>query len=140
MPVRKSTAVWSGGLKDGKGSFKTESGLAGAYSFGSRFENATGSTPEELLAAAEASCFTMALSAALERNGTPATKVETIAACAIEKVADGFSITKMSLTVNASVPKVDKPTFERLVQETKVGCPVSRALKAVDLQVQATLA
>jgi osmotically inducible protein OsmC len=140
MPVRKSTAVWNGGLKDGKGSFKSESGLSASYSFGSRFENAGGSNPEELLAAAEAACFSMALSGALERNGTPATKVETAAACTVEKTADGFSITKIALSVNASVPKVDKSTFERLVQETKVGCPVSKALKAVDIQVQATLA
>jgi osmotically inducible protein OsmC len=140
MPVRKATAVWNGGLKGGTGSFRGESGLSGAYSFGSRFENASGSNPEELLAAAEAACFSMALSGALERNGTPATKIETSGACTVEKVSDGFSITKMALTVNASAPKLDKATFDRLVQETKVGCPVSKALKAVDIQVQATLA
>ena len=140
MPTRKASAVWNGGLKGGNGSFKGESGLGGAYSFGSRFENATGSNPEELLAAAEAACFSMALSGALERNGTPATKVETDAACTVEKVTEGFGITKIALTVKASVPKIDKPTFDRLVQETKVGCPVSKALKAVDIQVQAQLA
>lgn len=140
MPTRKASAVWNGGLKGGNGSFKGESGLGGAYSFGSRFENASGSNPEELLAAAEAACFSMALSGALERNGTPATRVETNAACTVEKVAEGFGITKIALTVKATVPKVDKATFEKLVQETKVGCPVSKALKAVDIQVQAQLA
>jgi len=139
MPTRKASAVWTGGLKGGKGSFKGESGLGGAYSFGSRFESATGSNPEELLAAAEAACFSMALSGALERNGTPATKIETSAACTVEKGAEGFGITKIALDVKATVPSVDKATFDRLVQETKVGCPVSKALKAVDIQVQGAL-
>jgi len=140
MPVRKASAEWNGGLKGGNGSFRGESGLSGAYSFGSRFENAKGSNPEELLAAAEAACFSMALSGALERNGTPPAKIETSAACTIEKVGDANTITRIALTVNATVPKVDKAAFDRIVQETKVGCPVSRALKAVDIQVQATLA
>jgi osmotically inducible protein OsmC len=140
MPTRKASAVWNGGLKGGNGSFRGESGLAGSYSFGSRFENAKGSNPEELLAAAEAACFSMALSGALEKNGTPATKVETTAGCTVEKVTEGFGITKIALDVKATVPKIDKPTFDRLVQETKVGCPVSKALKAVDIQVQAALA
>jgi lipoyl-dependent peroxiredoxin len=140
MPTRKASAVWNGGLKSGNGSFKSESGLAGSYTFGSRFENAGGSNPEELLAAAEAACYSMALSGALEKNGTPATRVETSAGCTVEKVGDGFTITRIALTVNATVPKIDKPTFDRLVQETKMGCPVSRALKAVEIQLQATLA
>lgn len=139
MPTRKASAVWNGGLKGGTGSYKGESGLAGAYSFGSRFENAGGSNPEELLAAAEAACFSMALSGALERNGTPPTKIETSAACTVEKVGDGFSITRIVLDVKASVPNVDKGTFERVAQETKVGCPVSKALTGVDIRVNAQL-
>ena len=139
MPTRKASAAWNGGLKGGNGSFRGESGLAGAYSFGSRFENASGSNPEELLAAAEAACFSMALSGRLEKNGTPSTKVETSAGCTVEKVADGFAITGIALVVKAVVPKIDKATFDKLVAETKVGCPVSRALKAVDIQVQAEL-
>lgn len=139
MPTRKASAVWNNGLKGGNGSFRGETGLSGSYSFGSRFENASGSNPEELLAAAEAACFSMALSGALEKNGTPGTKVETSAACTVEKVGDGFTITKIALTVKASVPKIDKATFDRIAQETKVGCPVSRALKAVDIQLQAVL-
>jgi osmotically inducible protein OsmC len=139
MPVRKASAAWNGGLKGGNGSFKGESGLGGAYSFGSRFENAGGSNPEELLAAAEASCFSMALSAALEKNGTPSTKVETNAACTIEKVGDANTVTRIALDVKAVVPGIDQQTFDRIVADTKVGCPVSRALKAVDIQVQARL-
>jgi osmotically inducible protein OsmC len=140
MPTRKASAVWNGGLKGGNGSYRGESGLSGSYSFGSRFENAGGSNPEELLAAAEAACFSMALGGALEKNGTPATKVETSAATTIEKVGDAQTITKIVLTVKGTVPKIDKATFERLVQETKAGCPVSRALKAVDITAQAELA
>lgn len=139
MPTRNASAVWNGGLKGGTGSFKGETGLSGSYNFGSRFENGTGSNPEELLAAAEAACFSMSLSGALEKNGTPGTKIETSAGCTVEKVADGFAITRMALQVKASVPKIDKATFDRLVQEAKVGCPVSKALKAVDIQVQAQL-
>jgi osmotically inducible protein OsmC len=139
MATRKASAVWNNGLKGGNGNFKGESGLSGAYNFGSRFENGVGSNPEELLAAAEAACFSMFLSGLLEKNGTPPTKVETTAGCTIEKVGDGFTITKMALTVKATVPKIDKGTFDRLVEETRVGCPVSRSLKAVDIQVQAGL-
>jgi osmotically inducible protein OsmC len=140
MPTRKASAVWNGGLKGGNGTFKGETGLGGAYNFSSRFENGTGSNPEELLAAAEAACFSMALSGNLEKNGTPPTKIETTAACTVEKVDDKMTITRIELTVKASVPKVDKATFDRLVQETKVGCPVSRALQAVKIEVKADLA
>lgn len=139
MPTRKASAVWNGGLKGGTGSYKGESGIAGAYSFGSRFEEAKGSNPEELLAAAEAACFSMALSGSLEKNGTPATRIETAAACTIEKVGAGFTITKIALTVDGVVPTIDQQTFERIARETKETCPVSRALKGVDIQVQAHL-
>lgn len=139
MATRKASAVWNGGLRGGTGSFRGQSGLAGSYSFGSRFENAGGSNPEELLAAAEAACFSMALSGALEKNGTPSTKVETSADCTIEKVGDAFEITGIALTTKVNAPKVDKQTFDRIVQETKAGCPVSKALKAVDIQLNAVL-
>ena len=139
MPTRKASAVWNGGLKGGNGSFKGETGLGGAYSFGSRFENGTGSNPEELLAAAEAACFSMALSGNLEKNGTPPTKVETSAACTIEKIADKMTVSKIELTVKATVSGIDKATFDRLVEETRTGCPVSRALQAVPISVQASL-
>src|ERR1041384_6921161 len=139
MRTRKANAEWSGGLKGGTGSFKTETGLGGAYSFVSRFEDGKGSNPEELLAAAEAACFSMALSGALEKNGTPATRIATEASCTVEKVDDKQTITKIVLVVNATVPKIDKATFDRLVEETRTGCPVSRALKAVAIAGQDTL-
>ena len=140
MPTRKASAVWTGGLKGGAGTFKGETGLGGSYNFGSRFESAAGSNPEELLAAAEAACYSMALSGNLEKNGTPPTKIETSAACTVEKVNDKMTVTRIALSVRASVPNVDKATFERIAEETREGCPVSRALiKAVDIQIQAEL-
>ena len=132
MPTRKASAVWEGGLKGGRGSFRGESGaIGGTYSFGSRFENTGGTNPEELLAAADAACYSMALSGALERNGTPATRVETDAACTVEKVGEGFKITRMKLTVRAAVPKVDPATFQKLAEQMKEGCVVSQALKGI---------
>lgn len=140
MPTRSASAKWEGGLKGGKGSFAGQTGLAGQYNFSSRFENGAGSNPEELLAAAEAACFSMALSAGLEKNGTPAKSVNTIAQCTVEKVGDAFAITKMQLDVRASVPNVDDPTFQKIAADTKAGCPVSKALKGnVDIQVTAKL-
>jgi osmotically inducible protein OsmC len=130
MPTRTATATWEGGLRGGKGSFKGESGAIGApYSFGSRFESGSGSNPEELLAAAEAACFSMALSAGLEKAGKPATKVETKAACTVDKVGEGFKITTMRLTVRATVPNLDESTFRSIAEETKNNCPVSVAFK-----------
>jgi osmotically inducible protein OsmC len=140
MPTRNAQAKWEGGLKGGTGSFSGSTGLSGQYNFSSRFENGTGSNPEELLAAAEAACFSMALSAALEGKGTPATSVETKAGCTVEKVGDAFSITKMALEVRAAVAGIDNTTFQQIVTDTKNGCPVSKALKGnVDIQVVATL-
>jgi osmotically inducible protein OsmC len=141
MPTRKASAIWEGGLKGGKGSFKGESGaVAAQYNFSSRFESGTGSNPEELLAAAEAACFSMALALGLEKNGTPATKVETTAAATIEAVPGGFGITTIKLNVQATVPKIDKNKFAQIANETKEGCPVSKALKGnVDIQLEARL-
>src|SRR5437762_1555625 len=99
MATRKASAEWSGGLKGGNGSFKTATGIGGAYNFGSRFESGTGSNPEELLAAAEAACFSMALSGALEKNGTVATKISTEASCTVEKVDDKMTITRIVMVV-----------------------------------------
>ena len=140
MPTRIASAVWTGGLKGGKGTFKGETGLGGSYTFVSRFEQGEGSNPEELLAAAEASCFSMALSGALEKNGTVATKIETSAACTVEKVVDKQTVTKMALTVKATVPGIDNTTFQRLADETRAGCPISRALNpSVALTITAEL-
>ncbi len=129
MPTRTASAKWEGGLRGGKGSFKGATGLGGQYSFSSRFENGEGSNPEELLAAAEAACYSMALSAHLEKNGTPPTRVETTARCTIEKVNDANTITRMELEVVAVVPNLDQETLQRLATQTADTCPVSRALR-----------
>ena len=141
MATRKATAVWEGGLKGGKGTFKGESGaIGGQYNFSSRFESGVGSNPEELLAAAEAGCFSMALAASLEKAGTPATRVETTAACTVEAVPGGFGITKMKLNVQATVPKIDKVKFEQMANETKDGCIISKALKGnMEITLEARL-
>ena len=140
MPTRSASAQWEGGLKGGRGSYKGANGLAGQYNFSSRFEEGPGSNPEELLAAAEAACFSMAFAGNLEKNGTPPTSIETTARCTVEKVGAGFTITKMQLDARAKVPNVDDATFQRLAEDTRVGCPVARALKGnVDIQVTAKL-
>jgi len=130
MPTSRASAVWEGKLKDGKGNFKAGSGaFDGDYSFRTRFEGAAGTNPEELIAAAEAACFSMALSAGLEQGGTPATRVATTAACTVEKVGDGFKITKVDLTVRAKVSGIDQAKFQKAAESAKEGCPVSQALK-----------
>lgn len=141
MPTRKASAVWEGGLKGGKGRFDGESGaIGGAYSFGSRFEEAGGTNPEELLAAAEAACYSMALAGALESDGTPPTSVRTEGRCSIEPHGDGFKITTMKLTVRANVPDVDAEAFRKTAEAIKEGCPVSGALMGnVDIQLDADL-
>ncbi|HEY9226868.1 MAG TPA: OsmC family peroxiredoxin [Gemmatimonadaceae bacterium] len=140
MPTRSASAKWEGGLKGGQGSFKGQTGLGGQYNFSSRFENGAGSNPEELLAAAEAACYSMALSGALEKNGTPPTSVDTTANCTIEKTGDRFTITKMVLDVKVKAAGVDDATFQNIAKATKEGCPVSRALTGnVDLQLNARL-
>jgi osmotically inducible protein OsmC len=141
MPTRSASATWQGGLKGGTGKFEGESGsMAGAYSFGSRFEMARGSNPEELLAAAEAACFSMALAGNLEKLGKPAESVETQARCTVERVNDAFKITTIALVVRASVPGIEGPAFLEAVEKTRTGCPVSVALKGnVDISVDAKL-
>ena len=140
MPTRNASATWEGGLRGGKGSFRGESGaIQGAYSFGTRFGDQAGTNPEELLAAAEAACFSMALSAGLEKAGTPATRVETRAACTVEKQGDGFKITTMRLTVRADVPGIDRAKFQEIAEATKKGCPVSVALAGVQIDLEAQL-
>ena len=142
MPTSKAHAEWNGKLKDGKGAFAAESGaFQGPYTFKTRFEGAPGTNPEELLAAAEAACFSMALSADLEKAGTPALRIETRAACTIEVVDRGPSITRMDLTVRGKVPGIDQAAFTRAANATLKGCPVSRALAGIpDFSVTATLA
>jgi osmotically inducible protein OsmC len=140
MPIRKANATWEGGLKAGTGSYKTETGVGGAYGFSSRFESGSGSNPEELLAAAHAACFSMALSGGLEKNGTPATRVQTEAQVAIEKLEAGFRITRIKLVTRATVPGLDAATFQKIALDRKDNCPVSVALKAVPIELDAQLA
>ena len=141
MTTSRASAVWEGKLRDGKGSFRAASGaFAGSYSFRTRFEGATGTNPEELIAAAHAACLSMALAAALEQAGSPAARVETTAACTIDKVGDGFKITTMDLKVRAKVPGIDAAKFQKTAEGAKEGCPVSNALKGnVQLKLDAKL-
>ena len=132
MPTSQASATWEGRLKDGKGSFKASSGaFSGPFSFATRFEGQKGTNPEELIAAAHASCFSMALSAGLEKAGKPATRVQTDAACTLEMVNGTPTITRMDLKVRGKVPGLDQATFQRAAEEAKTGCPVSRALKGI---------
>jgi osmotically inducible protein OsmC len=130
MPTKNATAVWEGGLTGGKGNYSAGSGtFSGAYSFPTRFQSDTGTSPEELIAAAHAACLSMALSAGLEKAGTPATRVETNAACTVEKVGEGFRITRMKLIVRGRVPGITQDAFAAAAEKAKDGCPVSGALK-----------
>ena len=132
MPTSQATAVWEGKLKDGKGNFRAASGaFNGPYTFATRFEGKQGTNPEELIAAAHAACFSMALSAGLEKAGKPATRVETTAACTIDMVNGAPTITKMALSVRGKVPGLDQAGFQRAADEAKRGCPVSRALTGI---------
>jgi osmotically inducible protein OsmC len=140
MPVRKAEAEWKGTLREGSGTVKAESGMiSGSYSFGSRFENAKGTNPEELIAAAHAGCFSMALAAGLTRAGFPPRRVHTTASVHIDKVGEGFEITKIELETEAEVPKIDQPAFQAQASAAKEGCPVSKALKATSITLKARL-
>lgn len=129
---RKASAVWQGNLKSGKGTISTESGTLKQtqYSFSTRFENSVGTNPEELIAAAHAGCFTMALSNELGNVGITADKLETTATVTLEKVADGFAITKSHLDLIAHIPGADKGKFDAAVKAAEKGCPVSKLFKA----------
>jgi len=129
---RTATAVWRGGLKDGKGSISTQSGVLDntQYGFSARFEDGIGTNPEELIAAAHAGCFTMALSAQLGEAGITADALHTTAVVTLDKVADGFAITKVQLDLVARIPGVDRATFDAATEKAKLGCPVSKLLKA----------
>lgn len=137
---RKAGAVWKGGLKDGKGIVTTASGVLKAtpYSFGTRFENAPGTNPEELIAAAHAACFSMALSAQLGNAGITPESISTEAVLTLEKLEAGFTITKIHLDVTAKIPGSEKAAFEKAAQAAKSGCPVSKVLKA-DITMDAKL-
>lgn len=130
--IRKASAVWNGSLKEGKGTISTDSKLLSnaQYSFSTRFENGTGTNPEELIAAAHAGCFSMALSAQLGGAGITPDSIETTAAVTLEKLEAGFTVTKIHLDVTAKIPGADPAAFEKAAQDAKAGCPISRLLKA----------
>lgn len=139
--VRKASAVWNGSLKEGKGSISTESKVLSnaQYSFSTRFENGIGTNPEELIAAAHAGCFSMALAAQLGNAGMTPEAVETTAAVTLEKTDAGFTVTKIHLDVTARIPGADPATFETAAQNAKTGCPISRLLKAAEITMSAKL-
>src|SRR5206468_2341780 len=139
MPTSNASAAWEGKLKDGKGTFKAESGaFSGPFSFGTRFGGSKGTNPEELIAAAHAACFSMALSAGLEKAGTPVTRVETRASATLEMVDGGPKITRIDLTTRGQVPGIDQARFQQAAEDAKNGCPVSKALKGnVELKLEA---
>jgi lipoyl-dependent peroxiredoxin len=130
--LRKASAVWNGSLKEGKGKISTESKVLSnaQYSFSTRFEDGIGTNPEELIAAAHAGCFSMALSAQLGNAGITPESIETTAAVTLEKVEAGFTVTKVHLDVSAKIPGANAAAFEKAAQDAKAGCPISRLLKA----------
>ena len=129
---RKASAIWNGGLKDGKGTISTESGLLSRaqYSFGTRFEEGKGTNPEELIAAAHAGCFSMALSGQLGAAGMVAESIETTATVTMEKLEAGWTVTEVHLDVSAKIPGADRGKFETAAGNAKSGCPISRLLNA----------
>src|ERR1051325_4367339 len=129
---RKASAVWNGGLKDGKGTISTDSGVLAntQYSFSTRFEDGAGTNPEELIAAAHAGCFSMALSGQLGQAGLTAESINTTASVSLEKTDAGFAITKVHLDVNAKVSGATEEQFTIAANNAKAGCPVSKLLKA----------
>lgn len=137
---RTGSAVWSGGIKDGKGTISTESGVLNAapYGFSTRFEGVRGTNPEELLGAAHAACFTMALSLILGEAQLKADEMNTTARVTLEQVEGGYAINAVHLTLKAKVPGADEATFKELAEKAKAGCPVSKLLNAT-ITLDATL-
>jgi osmotically inducible protein OsmC len=140
MPVRQAEAVWEGTLREGKGSMSLGSGaFEGGYSFPSRFEDAEGTNPEELLGAAHAGCYSMALSAALGRAGFTPEKIQTVADVHFEKLEQGFTIVRIDLTTEAQVPDIDESQLLEIAEGAKQNCPISRALAVPEINLDATL-
>ncbi len=140
MTVRSAQAEWKGDLKSGKGTVKTETGsVDGAYSFASRFEEGSGTNPEELIGAAHAGCFSMALSNILAEAGHKPKSVKTTARVKLEMLDDGPTITQVALRTRGDVPGLDADGFRKHAEAAKKGCPVSKALKAVEITLDAAL-
>ena len=141
MPTRNADARWQGDLKTGKGTMKLGSGAwEGPYSFASRFESGSGTNPEELIGAAHAGCFSMAFANGLAKAGFEAKRVSTTANVQLLKGDAGFSITQIELKTEADVPNIDEAKFQQLAEEAKKGCPVSKALSATPIKLEAKLA
>ncbi len=140
MVARRAEAEWRGGLQDGNGRMQLGSGaFNGAYSFASRFQTGTGTNPEELIAAAHAGCFSMALAAGLGQSGYTPKRVHTTAAVQLEKTGGGFAITSIELNTEAEVPGIDEGSFQQQAETAKRDCPVSRALSGVTISLKARL-
>ena len=140
MPVRSASAEWQGDLPKGKGTIRSQTGaIDGQYSFSSRFEEGTGTNPEELIAAAHAGCYSMALSNMLALAGSPPASVKTTAKVHLTKVEGGVGITLIELVCRAVVPGLGAAGFQEHAQKAKVGCPVSKALSAVEIRLDAAL-
>lgn len=140
MPVRSAEATWKGNLASGQGWIKTETAaVEGTYSAKSRFEEGAGTNPEELLGAAHAGCFSMALSHALSEAGHTPNAVDTTASVTIEKQGDGFAITAIALVTTCDVPGIDRQTFQSIAEDAKQNCPVSQALRSVPISLDAEL-
>jgi osmotically inducible protein OsmC len=140
MPTRTSSAHWQGSLKDGAGTMALGSGaFEGPYSFPSRFEEGQGTNPEELIAAAHAGCFSMAFSNILSQAGHVPTSVDTRASVHLNKTDAGFGITRIDLVTRGEVPGIDDAEFQKLADQAKENCPVSKALAAVEITLDATL-
>ena len=140
MPVRTAEAGWNGTLTEGAGRMKLGSGaFEGAYSFRSRMEEGTGTNPEELIGAAHAGCFSMALAAQLTRANITPTRIHTTAQVRFDKVEGGFAITQIDLNTEVTAPGLDEATLQRHAQEAKVNCPVSKALTGTQINLQAKL-
>lgn len=140
MPKRTASAAWEGTLREGKGRVKLGSGaFEGQYSFASRFEEGAGTNPEELIGAAHAGCFSMALVAGLTKAGHNPTRISTNASVSLEKVGEGFKITTIELTTEGEVPGIDEATFLEQAETAKKNCPVSQALAGTEIKLNATL-
>ncbi len=140
MPTRTATAEWKGSLRDGSGSMKMESGsYEGPFSFQSRFKEGEGTNPEELIGSAHAGCYSMQLSGELGGRGITPESVQTEARVEVSKTEGGFSITKIDLVTKVRAPGLDESTFQEAAEAAKVNCPVSRALQAVDISIDASL-
>ncbi len=140
MAARTSEAEWKGSLREGSGTMKLGSGAyEGPYSFASRFESGKGTNPEELIAAAHAGCFSMAFSAQLGKSGFTPTRIHTTATVHLEKVGEGFGITRIELNTEAQVPNIDAAKFASLAEDAKKGCPVSKVLAGAQISLNAKL-